>query len=767
MKELADLRTFLIGWPELWRYPNLWCAIHGHTSIESWIRAFIDDLAEPREVTQIPEYMLSRGAYDAAAALLERVDLLGNAPAVDVHYLQGDLAHRRLKAQARVLAAADELVARSDRAGGAITKEDPRLQEAYRLAIQDEVASMDLVSAVRADVEQAEGQSADRLHAELRHRLSRTDADGALLRRWKTAVERALREKHIDLARFLIETEPDGLNPYGDDGVIVPTGILPFRSKSPTEICRWLLDGQGGPPELYACWDPLRTGSEAKAALSALYDLCSSEYVTSDMAAGFLSALEQLLGYAGTDTPELRTVPGALVAGLRGLADRCCFGPVGGNVKICFPTDWDRCKTHLISCDEPFVVFRWAPHLDVDDRFVSLTPWDILQCLSRPDGFRTELLHTINAQRRLQPLPVQPADDWSITYRDVDVAAISEKLREQSQVLIGPEGAGMYACGRAVCHSFEREGWICFAVEHPAAATGADRVGGVNDTDRVMKALSEFLGTDLITAQQTSRVLLRLHNVHELYSAEIEAILRWAENKLAQRRVLFCGSASYHGILQSMFMDRSVYRLELLPVARMRSFADRALYVNGYPLTHAFVLDRIAYYAAGRPSLLYALLRSVFIELEDRALPRSAPIEIELLEHAFARNEYLETLRGTLLGPLESEPSLHVTFAASLAAFATTNDQAAGYESASLSEIEEWLNIEEVELPVSEFSLAVQSLVELRLLDMLPDSRVTLSPTGGGQLVLSIVTDRQRYLTEAKARMQNTTRGGGWHSMSA
>jgi len=567
---------------------------------------------------------------------------------------------------------------------------------------------------------------------------------------WKAALDRAVREKHFDLVRLLLAADPGVIGQHNEERVMMPVGVLPFRgSNTAEEVCRWSLDGEGGPPEFYSCWDPLRGGVEAKQLLEVLRGMCSG-FLNISMATAFVSELERLLGWTACDSPELTQIPGGFTAKLTGLNDITCPGMIAGGVRIYLPIEWEIMKSNIADNADLAVIFWLQSEGGPDGNRVFLTSWDILQSLARPSAFRVELLRIISAQLSPEVFPVRAPSNWSTVGREADIAAIIEQLRRDSVILMGPRGIGKAPIANAVIAAVCGEGWTCQTMECPLQVLESE---GANVRDAATKAIEEaspVIARHVMALDEVPITVRFLYTADDLLPSHLDPLFAWVRQSPASRRVLLCGwpLCGISGLASGESEKR--YQLDLVPFGRIRCFAEKVLYTNGYQLAHAFVLDRIAYFAAGRFGLLYAFLRSLFVEFQERALPRTAAIDFRTVEHSSRRREYRDVARRILLGPVEADPILYVTFAASLVAFGTSNDQSAPYESATIGDVADWLSSEDILVSSDELRSCVDRLATLGLLHWLEGSRVALMP-GGGDIVLSIVGDRQQYFAAAKA----------------
>jgi hypothetical protein len=248
--------------------------------------------------------------------------------------------------------------------------------------------------------------------------------------------------------------------------------------------------------------------------------------------------------------------------------------------------------------------------------------------------------------------------------------------------------------------------------------------------------------------------LVALDDGHELSVPELELLFAQAAGAGADARVILCGLPAIRSLVpQSATSGDARHRLPLLPFSALRVFAERVLDVSGYPASPQ-LLDTIASYSAGRPALLYALLRCLFLELDIAFILPGASIELDLLETARSRTDFRQAMRAILLDPVEASPILNIVFAALL--MKVDGRQSI---SAAADVLKESLDMEKIYLGRDEVRTAMNDLRDLELIEEDPaTSEVTLSRSGGYMLLSLIPADTQQYFAEAKARFASHVR---------
>jgi hypothetical protein len=131
-----------------------------------------------------------------------------------------------------------------------------------------------------------------------------------------------------------------------------------------------------------------------------------------------------------------------------------------------------------------------------------------------------------------------------------------------------------------------------------------------------------------------------------------------------------CSQLSASRILDATPSDRWMADCDAddVPFGRLRTFAAQLFELHGFDVSDD-VLDRVAFHAFGRPALLHALLRSLFLEIDARNLPRTARVVEEHVVAAHARREYLSAAREQFLSPIEASVDTRVVFATMLFIF--------------------------------------------------------------------------------------------------
>ncbi len=753
MMKTTQLAAFLLGWPDVWHHGLVWRTIHTEDATVGDLQdAYLRDLASPTEPEEIAEALLEDGAFAAAETLLQDPGYLEAAKNLDIDDLQSELTRRRIESQANVLAISDEFLRRSRRAAAGIAKVDARLQEAYRWATRDTMKSRAALAAVRIDVERAEAELADDLRNELSDQIRLLSPDRAGVAAWQAAVERALHEKHFDVVKSLLAANPDTLLENESERLVLPLGLGPFGNEDPAEICRWSLDGVGGPPDFYAYWDPLKGGPSARAILQALHAICISQSPTIDQVLQFVIELERLIDPAVAYEREIEPIDGGFRTTLHVLEDVACPVLPAGGVSLYIEVERGLLRAGIEPDARPSIVFSKYPECEADGNFSVLTPWDIHRCLARPMDFRFNLLHIICTQLRADRFPTVVPTSWMMVGRRTDLERIRDRLSLHPQLVAGPAGSGKTAVLDNLVAAMAEEGWSTHVVPVPLPGRG-ERAQNSSGPSRVLQELGDAFGTNLLTPSSPG-VLLAIDDGHKIPPTHLNALLTWSEGMPDCRRLIACGDPSLWARVNSPVpTEDQKYRVELLSFGTVRSFAERVLYLNGYQLASASVLDRIAFYSAGRLSLLHALLRALFLELLDSGVPRRAGVTLNSIEYAFGRGEYQDAARAILLKPAESDVALHITLAASLLVFDLCSDRPGLNESAVLADVAECLRMEEIELPPSRLTACIDQLRGLALVDVLPESRLALSSVGGGHIVVSLIGDRADYFTAAKTRM--------------
>lgn len=189
---------------------------------------------------------------------------------------------------------------------------------------------------------------------------------------------------------------------------------------------------------------------------------------------------------------------------------------------------------------------------------------------------------------------------------------------------------------------------------------------------------------------------------------------------------------------------------EATPFADLHRLAKRVLDLHGFTANPGIV-ERIAFYAFGRPSLLHAILRALFVAMDVDGISREATVNAHLLSRAHHGESYRRKLRMSLLAPLEHNRDTHVVLAAALAVFATMTRSESSNPAIKESDVASWLTAESIDGATERIDAGLALLASRGIISR-SNGAFRFSTRGGGYMVATMIGDCNSYWTAAKQR---------------
>lgn len=751
-----ELASFLESWPDVWRHPDVWSAVVS-TDIDprEVARAYLKHLVCPTEPLDVARTLVERGAFSAAQKLLDHDAFRDSAGdnVAEIERIEERLRTQRLLVQGDLLARWDELVGRSARVGLAIAESDPRFEELRTWSTRDSRRARDLLVIFEREIAGAETQRASEMRAALREVMDAQAAVSDDVSTWAEAVERALTARQFDIAETLLGTGPQGIV-AGDEPPLPPRPRPWTFGADAGEVCGWALDGKGGPPEFYALWDAWHDDDIARRLVASMAKLCTGAPVAADEVTHLATSLDRLLGAPASGSSVL-PVSGGYRTLLHGLHYVACPA-FNGNSGVPFFVEPRGQRIDPTSAPRrgAAVLLSGNPDAGRDHDYLVLTPRDILRCLQRPRDFRLNILRILCAQlapAELLPTPVPLRDPRAFAGRRNEREEVRRGLLRGSGLLTGAVGVGKTALMLRVLADLEHEGWTTRYVKAERPPHGPVGRSTPLPPDLVTTLSSRAELEAYLEGRRSAGLVLALDDGHEYDLDELRAVLTLSDRLGPRFRLFVAGPPPLADQLApGPLLPSQVWEIAPLRFGASRTLAGQILDMTGYTATEA-ALDRLAFHSAGRPALLFALLRELFLEIDESALPRSAVIDLHQVETVYRRPPFREAAWATLLESIEREANLHIVFAATLFVVAVEGDTTRRHASASVDEVRGWLTAESVAISEAQFMRCVNRLVKLNVLSYRDDTRQGLTPDwASGHLIVPLLPDVGDYFNLAK-----------------
>jgi hypothetical protein len=728
----TGLLPLLKAWSGKWRHAELWRIASESAPPDARVifQSLLESISRPLDPREVLRRLLDEGSFSAAEALLGHapfVDAIGDA-LIDAPGSDLSLDSRRFQARGEFLGALDVLLMRNARVGSPVAADDPRLEEALEWSSRDKRYADRLLDDLEKIVLHTELERVEILRTRLTDRLDRSGNDAP--QSWRDVAERCLDRRQLDIAEALILGPYDHRVDAADIPLPRPLENARFANVPASLLCRWILGTEQGPSDFYARWDVLSIDASNRFLIETLERL-SSRHPSEDDVTHLVEELEIRLNVKEAPSPverfdnTYRTI-------LRGLEDEACPVFADGAVSLLVAGN-GAIADNATRGIRLAIVVHTSDKLQAPAGYPQLTSWDIVRCLVRPSDFRFNLLRILSSQlsrHRFIPKRDRSPHNWMESVRSVDARTVAVRSDSMPQLISGAVGIGKTSLLRSFLATFRSKGWTCRFISDASQ----------------LRPLS-----DPFNAGRTPGCALAIDNGHELPRATLERLLEKAASATGARLAVG-GLPTLRGRAPHSPED-SHYRLPLVSLSSLRAFAERLFDLSGHPVSDV-VLDRVAFYAAGRPALLYALVHALFLELGQRPVLSGVVISLDHVETAYGRSEFRNAAKSILLTPVEGEPLANLVLATVLVVMDLGIGKS-GDPCVELDRIKEWLEVETIAVSASELMEAIEYLRGLELVNTDGSNlRVALSMTGGGYILLSLLPeDRLQHFSNVKARM--------------
>lgn len=429
MKEL--LRNVLVGWPELWRYPELLGVLVRRPDVEAteFGKALICGMASPRPPSEVFEALVGAGEFRTARTLLDRPGFRASLGGESLTGLTAEIDLARVNAQQEVEARVATLRHRAKAAG---CSQDPPGGLRAALDVRWTRAEL-LVDDWEAEIEQAESERASELTERLRTLSGESPAPSLEVTAWQESVNRCIEARRLDAALFLLEGGPS--EPLPDEPLAVPKRPEEwFRDYPPRTVLGWINDTLPAPPDFKA-WRSQPGDEEADAiarVLTRIVERTSGSgeggepmFADAQEVEEFAEAMDRFLGYGGERTRQVLELDSGYETRLYGLEDSRlpCLAVYGeGGVRLRLPRTQAEDRPEPDSDGDVLLCFGLTPAAPMGRGIVSFDVYSLLRLFSGRHHRRVNFLREIGA--RLHPLDAIPADSHRIQFEKMDIGAI-------------------------------------------------------------------------------------------------------------------------------------------------------------------------------------------------------------------------------------------------------------------------------------------------------------------------------------------------------
>ena len=297
---MQAIRNILHHWPGLWRYPNLLVTLERvdteRTTATTLAKGLIDGLASPRSPQDCLLSLLDRGEFQMAERVLGTEDFKTAIDLNDYEALCQELDMARHRAADDIRSRIAVLGARASRVG--LPSEPPAdMDSALDKRITEAQALLDGWEDI---IQRKENEVADEMRRSIKKTLEKIDEKATPgITAWQASVERCLKAREYEIARFLVASRPAAEVP--EEPLLVPRRPQWPWHESLVEVLQWFDGTQSSPPEFHARWRHDPTDVPAAQLLNVLSQVANSGAIDIDSAREFANALDSFLGRAGMD----------------------------------------------------------------------------------------------------------------------------------------------------------------------------------------------------------------------------------------------------------------------------------------------------------------------------------------------------------------------------------------------------------------------------------------------------------------------------------
>ena len=406
---MQALRNILNQWNELWRYPDLIVALEQTDAEESspkiLAKCLIVGLASPQSPRECLQSLLRVGEFHSAERVLETAGFASAVSQDDHEALFQELDKARRDAVEDVGARIVALQARAGRVGlpgmAPVSVNDvveKRVPESQSMLDRWEAEIRGQEATVTGEIQRRLGEATDAIDAET---TLRTAA-------WNETVERCLKAREYEAARFLMKSGPAGGVP--DEPLFVPRRPQWPWNESLGEVLQWFQDTQPSHHEFHARWRHDSDDKPAVRLLSSLEQVADSGVADVDSAREFASALD---GFLGREANGRKVVPRGnwFETTLHGPDDPRlpCFAhndSVG--VRLWIPRTSEAEPLDGVESDALGLCFQPDQSVQCPNGVVGFDSWTLLRLFADRDHRRLNFLREIGGKIELDA--VVPAD---------------------------------------------------------------------------------------------------------------------------------------------------------------------------------------------------------------------------------------------------------------------------------------------------------------------------------------------------------------------
>ncbi|MDD9981712.1 MAG: hypothetical protein OXU81_10200 [Gammaproteobacteria bacterium] len=403
------LRNILNQWNELWRYPELIVALDRtdaeESSSEIFAKGLIVGLASPQSPRDCFLSLLRVGEFQSAECVLETAGFVGAVNQDDYEALFQELDKARREAVEDVGARIAALQARASRVG---------LPGMAPVSVDDVVEkrvpeSQSTVDRWEAEIRAKEAEVTGEIRRRLGEATDAIDAETTLgTAAWNDTVERCLKAREYEAARFLMESGPAGGVP--DEPLFVPRRPQWPWIESLGEVLQWFQGTQPSPHDFQARWRHDSDDKPAVRLLSSLEQVADSGVTDGDSARELACALD---GFLGREATHRKVVARGdwFETTLHGLDDPRlpCFArndSVG--VRLWIPKISEAEPLDGVEGDASDLCFQPDQNVQCPNGVVGFDSWTLLRLFADRDHRRLNFLREIGGKIELEA--VVPAD---------------------------------------------------------------------------------------------------------------------------------------------------------------------------------------------------------------------------------------------------------------------------------------------------------------------------------------------------------------------
>lgn len=616
---------------------------------------------------------------------------------------------------------------------------------------QEGWVALQLLAQVDEALQQAEQAHAGELLRRISEHERNTTGHDTAPTSWIVAVERAIRNYDFDLAEQLLSSGPDGI---AEDPAPLPErpAFWPDDADDLREVLEWFFSGEGAQRDFYAKWCPHDDDHAAWQLLSVLRAMIEEPAVDHETVGRFAGALEDFLGEPPSTDKSVVAVPGGFRAEARGWVDpgapALATAMRDEAVPLYVATSGGRVEFQESVEEAPVLLFTLGSNVTSAPGVLRFGPEDLFRAMPDASNRRLNVLRTVMPRLPLsRALPVDPtASSLAFFARAREVGRLLDRNSPAVQLVFGCPGTGTSALLKRTEYLMRREGW---------------RVIGLKEFEEESAEMRELL-TQPASSPGAFAQWLREHGsvgvvvtsdgVASGDLAKIPNLVAAARQFPGMLRVIWAGGFETRDTLAPYLSGAEAWQLPALPFREVRAFIGRILDVHGLRWADR-VLERIAYYSAGRPAIAHLLLRTLFLLRTEGGLPAQARITLNHVEEAVHNTDFSREVRHWLLHPIEGNRWLRTVYAGVVAALFLDGSLMDRVPRSTGEHVREFLLGEDLFVSGDLFRRAMDRLAELQVIDpiLTMDSPVVPATGAISRMCVGLIDDDPLvYLTKTK-----------------